>query len=84
MLFAAIAKCQEVDDDPNAVVLEEARVGKRGLSIDGYNNYLHPSSRGLNRQYYPTSEFGEWHDDVKEKIRKTRKRDFHIFLSKLK
>lgn len=61
MLFVAFTTCQEVDEDPTAVVLDaEARVGKRGLSIDGYSgSYLHPSTRGLQRQYYPGSELGE-------------------------
>lgn len=72
MLFAALATCQEVDDDPTALVLDaEARVGKRGLSIDGFtNNYLHPSTRGLQRQFYPpTSEYGEFKNDQRESER---------------
>lgn len=60
-MFAAVASCQTEADDATAVILEqEARVGKRGLSIDGFNSYLSPSSRGLNRNYQnPISEFGK-------------------------
>jgi hypothetical protein len=72
-LFAAVAFCQEPIDEDKAIV-EETRVGKRGLSLglgstgfDGYNNYLTPSTRGLynTRQYNPVSEYGNGESKIK-------------------
>jgi hypothetical protein len=60
----AVVHCQEPIEEEKEIV-EEARVGKRGLSLggfDGYSNYLSPTSRGIynTRQYAPVSEYGEF------------------------
>jgi hypothetical protein len=65
VLFIAVVNCQEPIEEEKDIV-EEARVGKRGLSLggfDGYSNYLSPvTSRGIynTRQYAPVSDYGEF------------------------